>query len=167
MEKKYVWEFTNTRKLTKKEFLNYFEKKVFRTIRKYNMLPKNKTILLKSSDSLNYNVLRSVLEKKFLVKDSKKPNFSDESCSDVSEKVFENILKGVFSGPKPKDGFSRPFYFHSDKEIELYSRLKNISGKKKKRNKRIQELFLGFMKKNPDLELNIVGALGQIKENEK
>lgn len=58
-----VWEFTNQRKLSKKEFIDYFERKVFRTIRKYQMLALNKKIALKTSPNLNTKVLKAVLEK--------------------------------------------------------------------------------------------------------
>lgn len=157
-----VWEFTNQKTLTKKEYMDYFERKVFRTLRKYGMLPKNKLIKLKKSLSLNTKVLKDVIEKKFEVKTvSKNETFSSENMSDVAEGVFKNILNGKFVGPKPKDRLSRPLYFLNDKEIELYAKLKKIKGKKSKREKKIQGLFERF-KKNPDLEHNIVNALLQL-----
>jgi hypothetical protein len=159
---KHVWQFTNQKKLTKKQFIDYFERKVFRTIRKYEMLPKNRVIHLKKSENLNTIVLKKILEKKFSVEFSKNPNFSSENLSQCAEEIFQNILKGNFSGLKPKDRLARPLYFLSDREVELYAKLNNIKGTKRKKDEKIQALFEKFLEKNPDLEINIVRALGQI-----
>ncbi len=162
--KNYAWEFTNQRKLTKSEFINYFERKVFRTIRKYGMLPKDKKFKLKKSGDINTTVLISILEKKFIVEESTKPNCSSENLSSAAEDIFGNILKGKFTGKKPKNSkLICPLYFHSDAEIKTYANLKNIKGTKVERNKKVQELFNKFRSKNPDLEINIVNALAQIQ----
>ena len=155
-----VWEFTNQKKLTKNEFVDYFERKVFKTIRKYEMLPKNKIVTLKKSEDINTSVLKKIIEKKFEVKYSTKPNFSSENLSDAAEDTFKNILQGKFTGPTPKNS---PLYFLSDKEIELYAKLTEVKGKSKKRDEKIQKLFEKFLKKNQDLELNIVKAISQIQ----
>lgn len=162
--KKYVWEFTNQRKLTKDEFVDYFERKIYRTIRKYGMLPSDKRIILAKEESkfLNAKILASVLEKRFSVEFSSKANFSSENLSDVAEDFFGKVLEGDFSGKLPKDSLSRPLYFLSDKEIELYAELKGIKGKKKKRDAKVQNLFGNFLKKNQDLEQNVVNALMQV-----
>ena len=159
---KTVWEFTNQKKLNKNEFIDYFQRKVFRTIRKYNMLPDDKIIKLKQSEHLNHKVLKQIINKKFEVVISNKPNIIDDNLSEVAEITFENILKGNFSGPSPE---KRPLYFLSDKEVELYAKLTNIDGKPRKQNKKIQNLFEKFLKKNQDLEINIVKALSQINRN--
>lgn len=158
----YVWEFTNQKKLTKKEFINYFEKKIFKTIRKYEMLSKDKVFTLKKSNDLNTTILKQILETKFKVEFSDKPNTSSENLSSVSENAFQNILSGKFTGFQPKDKVVRPLYFHSDKEIEKYAELKEIKAEKPKRDKKIQELFSRFLNKNQDLEINIVKALSQL-----
>jgi len=155
-----VWTFTNKRELNKSEFLNYIERKVFRTIRKFDMLPRDKTITLKKANDLNTNVLKKILETKFPVEFSAKPNLSSDNLSKSAEDIFKNILKGDYKGPSPDD---KPLYFLSDKEIELYAKLSNIKGTKRKQDKKIQTLFAKFLKKNQDLELNIVKAVGQLK----
>ncbi len=161
--KKYVWEFTNQRKLEKKEFISYFEKKVFKTIRQYNMLPRNKVFTLNAGNDLNTRILKKILESKFTVKFSKHPNSSSENLSDVSEGVFENLFEGKFKGAMPKDKVSRPLYYISDKEIAVYAECFGIKGKMSKRDEKVQSLFEKFLKTNQDLELNVVKALGQIK----
>jgi hypothetical protein len=158
-----VWEFTNQRKLNKKDFLNYVERKVFRTIRKYSMLPENRKIVLKTSDDLNTIVLKHILETKFPVSFSTKSSFSSDNLSDISEKSFNNILNGKFEEPKNSSKLKMPLSDISDKEIKVYASLVGLKGKKKKRDKRIQELFERFMKKNPDLEHNIVNAVEQLQ----
>ncbi len=159
-----VWEFTNQIKLCKNCFCDYFERKVFRTIRKYQMLPEDKIIILKKLDDLNTVVLKKIIEKKFKVEFSSRPNFSAENLSDVSEEIFSNVLQGKFIGPSPEDLIKKPLYFLFDKEIELYAKLKKIKGKKKIRHKKVQDLFNKFLEKNPDLEHNVVNAFGQLKK---
>ncbi len=157
---KTVWTFTNQRELDRSQFIDYFERKVFRTIRKYGMLPKDKIITLKKSTDINTIVLKKIIEKKFKTEFNSKANLSSDNLSDVAEETFKNILQGKFIGPNPEN---KPLYYLSDKEVELYAKLKNIKGSKKKRDKKIQNLFEKFLKKNQDLELNIVKAISQIK----
>ena len=125
------------------------------------MLPKNKIITLKPSKSLNTKLLKQIIEKKFIVKfTSSKPNFSSENLSQVAEQNFKNILKGKLKTPLPKNA---PLLYHSDKELELYAKLKKIKGAKRKQDKKIQALFEKFLSKNQDLELNVVKAISQLK----
>lgn len=163
-EKKFVWKFTNGIELNEKEFLNYFERKVFRTIRKFEML-KNvfcKEINVSSEEDLNTKVLNYVLATKLHVKFSAKPFFSYRNLSDISEDNFLKILDGKFKRKK-KEINNMPLYFHSDKEIQLYAKLRKIEGKERVRNKRVRELFDKFMIKNPDIEHNVVNAFEQLK----
>jgi hypothetical protein len=164
-KKKPVWKFTNGVELNEKEFCNYLERKIFKTIRRFCMLGSmhNKLLKISSLPDLNTQVLNKILELRFQVVESKKPFFSSENLSDASEKIFLKLLKGKFEGIKPLDDKKRPLYFISDREIELYANIKKINGLKSKRNKKIQELFSKFMKNNPDLEHNIVNAFKQLK----
>ena len=156
---KTVWTFTNQRELNKSEFINYFERKVFRTIRKYDMLPKNKIITLKDSNDLNTIVLKKIIEKKFEVKFSTNPNLSVDNLSQIAEDTFKQILKGDFKKQIQKNV---PLSQLSDKEVEIYAELTNVKGTKRKQDKKIQSLFDKFLKKNQDLELNILKAIGQL-----
>ncbi len=165
MAEKYVWEFTNQRKLTKNEFIDYFERKVFRTIRKYSMLPKDRIIKMKRGKDLNSAVLVNVLEKKFLVEFSKKEEFSSENLSEIAEEIFRNILEGKFDGPRPEDEIKRPLYFCSDAEIELYAKLTGVKGDARKNDEKIRGLLDRFILRNQDLEINIIKALEQIRKD--
>jgi hypothetical protein len=153
-----VWTFTNQRELNKSEFLSYVERKVFRTIRKYDMLPKDKIVTIRKSDSLNYNILKKIIQTKFQVKVSNAPNILTDNLSGAAEDIFKNILEGNYIGPTPD---KRPLYFLSDKELELYAKLTGLKGKKRPQDKKIQKLFEKFLNKNQDLELNVVKALSQ------
>ena len=159
---KTVWKFTNGRELTKSEFVNYFERKVFRTIRQHTLLPKNKIFILKKSTSLNTMVLKYILETKFEVKLSSSPNISTSTLSDEAENIFKNITKGKFDYTPQLSPFSNL----TNKEIQLYAKLKNIKGDLKEENKKIQSLFKKFLQKNQDLEINILNAQNQISKTD-
>lgn len=159
-----VWQFTNQRQLNKKQFINYVERKVFRTIRKYQMLPKNKIIILKKQNDLNTKVLKKIIEKKFPVKFATNPNTSSNNLSQTTEDIFKKILKGNFKNlHSPLSILHSPLLCVSDKEVALYAKLTNIKGTKRKQDKKIQSLFSKFLKKNQDLELNILKATSQLK----
>jgi len=130
------------------------------------MLPKSRTIKLKKSKALNSKVLETVLKKKFFISfiaDNKKPDFSSENLSEIAEKSFVNSINGKFDGEIPSKKPFIPLYFLSDPEINLYAKLNHIKGKKRKQNAKILVLFNKFLKKNPDLEHNIVNAIQQLK----
>ena len=152
-----VWKFTNQTQLCKSCFLDYIEKKVFRTIRQFNLLPANRQFNLEKSDSLNTKVLKHILEKKFPAILSS-TGISSKNLSQIAEEIFSHILKADFSYKPEKT----PLYLVSDAEIEVYAKLKNIKGKKREQNKEVQALFQKFMKKNPDLEINIIKASEQL-----
>ena len=157
---KTVWTFTNQRELNKSQFIDYIERKVFRTIRKYQMLPEDKIIKLEKSENINTVVLKKILETKFQVKFSSTPNLSSDNLSQVAEDTFRHILRGDFGYKLPAE--DHPLIYLSDKELELYAQLKEIKGTKRKQDKKIQALFNKFMKKNQDLELNVIKALKQL-----
>ncbi len=158
-----TWRFTNGIELNEKEFLSYVEKKVFKTIRRFKMLENQylKEIPISASDDINTKVLNNILATKFSVKFCAKPFFSSENLSDASEENFLKVLDGKFKRKEIIEK-KRPLYLHSDKEIQLYAKLKGIKGKLKSRDKRIQALFSKFLTKNPDLEHNIVNAFEQL-----
>ncbi len=162
--KKIVWTFTNKRQLTKSEFLNYIERKIWRTIRKYNMLPKSKKFILKPSKDLNTQILKHILDKKFPTLTKGKPNIQTQNMSQIAEQIMKNILKGKYKDKKLLPN-NKPLYFISNKELELYAKLTNIKSIKIKQDKKIQKLFNKFLEKNPDLEHNIVNAFLQLNEN--
>lgn len=149
-----VWKFTNQTELCKNCFTDYIERKIFRTVRKYNLLD-GRTIKLKKENSLNYNILKNILSKKFEIKQG---SISTENLSGLAERGFLGVLRGDFSKAKSNS----PLQDVSDDELELYAKLRNIRGKVRNKNIKVQELFKRFIKKNPDLEINIIGAVEQL-----
>ena len=59
---KYVYEFTNKRKLTKREFIRWFEKKFLYTIRKFQMIKKNDIVGYEKKSDFRGIVLESLLK---------------------------------------------------------------------------------------------------------
>lgn len=159
-KKEPIWTFTNKTQLCKNCFTDYFERKVFSTVRKKSLFKIGQEFKLKRDNSLNSNVLFYILNKKFLVTWSSKPNISSRSLSQESEKIFLDILKGNFNS---KSAETSPLIYLSSKEIGLYSKIMRIPGKEIKEDKKIQSLFSKFNKKNPDLEHNILNAFYQLK----
>jgi len=128
------------------------------------MLPSTKIFTIKKKNDLNTLVLKQILETKFQVKlipntESQIPNTSSSNLSQSAEDIFENIIKGKFNNPQKTNA---PLIYLSDKEVELYASLKNIKGRKRSQNKRIQTLFKKFLTKNQDLEINVLKAQTQI-----
>ncbi len=161
-----VWKFTNQKELNEKQFINYIERKVFRTIRKYSMLQKNKIITLKKSNDINTAVLKKILETKFQIKsthNSQLTTHNSNNLSQITEDIFKNILKSNFNYKLQTTNY--PLRLVSDKELELYAKLKNTKGTKRKQNKKIQSLFQKFLNKNQDLELNILKAFSQLSSS--
>ena len=158
--KKPVWEFTNQTQLCKSCFKDYFERKILRTIREFKILPKDMIFKIDKGHSLNTKVLKFVLEMKFAVKTSFRPNISSDNLSKVAEDIFLNILKGNFLGFK--FSYDKPLCFLSDDEVELYAEINNINGKKRIKNKKICELLKRFSVKNPDIEHNIINSFFQL-----
>ena len=161
---KTVWKFTNQKELDKSQFINYFERKVFRTIRKFQILPKEKIFILKKSKNLNTLILKQILETKFQVEYSNNPNTSSDNLSQSAEDIFKNIIQGNFNIAQKTNA---PLIQLSDKEIKLYGELKNIKGEKRKQDKKIQSLFEKFLTKNQDLEINILNAANQLNEKKQ
>ena len=161
---KSVWKFTNQQQLCASCFARYFESKVKKIIRKYQM-----PISILKKKSLKAEIIN------IIIKDlpERKGRLSDENLNDISNKILENIIFSNMSSLKnylpkflPKN---QPLYFLSDEEILLYARIKKIRGKINEPKKRLVDIN-NFIKKieekNPDIRHNIVDALLKSK-NEK
>lgn len=155
-----VWRFTNKKQLCRNCFLDYFERKVFATIRKFNLMPKNKIFFIKKDNSVNTNVLIQVLGKRFQVQFFKRASIDTSSISNIANSIFSRILNGNFNSKLENKS---PLFYLTEKEIDLYAQLNRLKGKKTKENKKIKELFSKFKAKNPDLEHNVVNAYEQLR----
>ncbi len=170
---KYVYEFTNKRKVTKKEFLKWFQKKFLYTIRKFNMIKQNDVIGYSKKNDFRSVVLEDLLEmfveKSYikLVKSSKATKFAEASTADTeSDKIVHEIFNGDFSKLKenPVQGkIIKPLYLFLDKEVLLYAKLKKLKFKtiKIKQNK-ISKFVEELEHKHPEIKHSIVNSYLEI-----
>ncbi len=153
---KKVWKFTNQRELTASEFVSYFERKVKKTIGKYKM-----PIGTVKGTSLNANVLNHIMGSL----PQRKGKISEDNLDDISILILDEMMHGNFELSKFLP-HNQPLYFLSDKEIQLYAKIKGIKGKIKEKNgnqKEINEFIKKIEEKNPDIRHNIINSL--LKQN--
>ncbi len=153
----------NGKKLNANQFISYFEKKVFYTIRKYNLLKNEKR-------RFNFNVQELLIKNKI-----GNTRISHESLDDISLQVFEafmikgNIKKKIKEllpiRHKNKQIIIRPFYFMTKKEIKIYAKLKNIALKKEKRETVLSLWLNDFEKRHLEVKNAIVNSILRIEES--
>jgi len=110
-----VWKFTNQQQLCEKCFVEYFEKKVRSTIRKYKM-PINPV----NGNSLNAKVINSIIKNL----PERKGKISEENLDAISLAVLNEMINGKAENLASLHPKNQPLYFLSDKEIELYAKIK-------------------------------------------
>jgi len=151
-----VWKFTNKQQLCKTCFAEYFESKVKKTIRKYNM-PINS--INNKKNNLKVKVINSIIKEL----PERKGKVSEESLDDISSYILYIVMYGNEKELKNLMPKNQPLYFLSDKEILLYAKIKKIKGKlEENRDKKIAEInnFIERIEqKNPDIRQNIVNAM--------
>jgi tRNA(Ile)-lysidine synthase TilS/MesJ len=172
-EKNPVYEFTNKRKLCKKCFIDYFQKKVLYTIRKFNMIKKEDIIGYKKENDFRGMVLENALN--FV---NERTNFNliklpnekvtkiavDFSIDSESDKIIKTLINGNVSELKkylPIQGnVIKPLYLFLDEEILLYAKLKGLKFKPKKEIKdKIENFTDEFEKKHPEVKRAIVNSI--------
>ena len=151
-----VYEFTNQRKLCKNCFIEYFQKKVLYTIRKFGMAHSGETIRYKNNGTFRDVVLEDILRmfsekaNAKLTKSSKADKIAvsstlDLEADDITHKLIkENIQNSKFSPVVGKT--IKPLYLFLDEEILLYAKIRKLKFKKIKEKKDkissfIDELF--------------------------
>lgn len=175
-----IYEFTNKRKLCKRCFINYFQKKVLYIIKKFHMIKKGDRIWYKKIRDFKGVVLDDVLnfisEKydfyltnsdKFRAKRDKfKPQkiAIDSSLDSEAENIIKTLIDGNISELKkflPTQGNAiKPLYLFLDEEILLYAKLKNLKFRREKNKKdKIKSFEDEFEKKHPEVKRAIVNSL--------
>lgn len=167
-----VYEFTNKRKLCKKCFIDYFNKKVLYTIRKFGMIRNTDIIGYEKKNDFKGVVLEEIL--KFakerigfeLVGLKGKANkiAIDSSIDSEAEDIVKILINGNATELKkdlPIQGnVIKPLYLFLDAEILLYAKLKNLKFSKKKEKKdKIGEFADEFEKKHPEVKRAIVNSV--------
>ena len=162
-----VYEFTNKAKLCKECFIDYFERKIFRTIRKYQMGMLN---IAGDKKDARYKIIKIISGK---IKISRSPKAKAmtgiKNLNDFSAEIISGVMNQRFDIkdflPKAKNK-EFPLYFMPDKEILLYAKLKRITGgikrKEKKMQKEINLLFSEIEKSDRDARHAVVNAVAKI-----
>ncbi len=171
-----VYEFTNKRKLCKRCYINYFNKKFLFTIRKYNLIkPKDNVYYLKDNH-VNSVVLEKLL---YLFLDKSKFNLYNlnekkpagkykialnECIDNQSKNVFSNLINSTSVNLKKflptYKNYIRPLYFFLEQEIILYAKLTNLKFSNKKVNQDKLDLFLNELEnKHPEVKRALVNSL--------
>ena len=171
---KYVYEFTNQRKLTKAEFLKWFQKKALYIIRKFKMIKNNDIVAYENKGDFRGVVLENVLKmfaEKGNVEIVKLPTPKKKitkkaipsTIDTESNKLIHELIKGNARNLKelgPVVGkIIKPLYLFLDEEVLLYAKLKKLkfrkgTGKKDKISTFVDDLE----QKHPEIKRAIVNS---------
>jgi tRNA(Ile)-lysidine synthase TilS/MesJ len=170
-----VYEFTNQRKLCKRCFIDYFNKKFLFTIRKFEMI--------NGKDIIGYvkgNDVKSVVLEEMLNFISEKYNFNivrlssknlkvnkiavNSSLDSESEKILDILINKKVSELKscfPVVGNEiKPLYLFLDEEILLFAKLKGFKFKEDKKSRNKVEIFADeFEKNHPEVKRAVVNSV--------
>lgn len=155
--------------LNRRQFLNYFERKVLYTIRKYH-IDCNGTIKDRREKAkvLKYFLDNRLNKYKNNGEKQKKVVILADSLDDVAAMIIEAFAKNKINDLKfllpsfsrGSKNFARLFYLITEKEIHLYAELKKIKLKKETKNKNEIALWLDdFEKKHIELKNSIVNSV--------
>lgn len=166
----YVYEFTNKRKLTKAEFLKWFQKKVLYTIRKFKMIKNGDIIVYENKGDFRGIVLEDVLKmfaEKANVKlvKNKSNKFTKRAIPSTIDFTSYTLIRDFIKGDAKKTKelvpisgkLIRPLYLFLDKEVLLYAKLKNLKFKKSLEKKDKISSFIDNLEiKHPEIKQAII-----------
>jgi len=174
-EIKPVYQFTNKRKVCKNCFIQYFQKKVLYTIRKFKLANHSDIIGYKDNRTFQDVVLEDVLKifstksRAEIIKLPSKKKTNKIAISNTldfeAEKIVHTLvkediskLKDVASIQKIKNKvYIKPLYLFLDEEVLLYAKLKNLKFKKISSKKDKLTLFVEDLeKKHPEIKRAIL-----------
>ena len=167
----HVYEFTNKRKLTKREFIHWFEKKFLYTLRKFDMIHRGEVIAYENKGDFKGIVLEHMLklysEKSFveLVKENKKytKKALTETTDDGAKRIAEIIIKGdanELEKISPIYGKEiKPLFLFLDKEVLLYAKLMDLKFKQaKSKTSNISAFIDNLETKHPEIKNSIISS---------
>ena len=148
-----VYTLSCNRDLTKKEFLQYFEKKFLYTFRKFKF--EKDCLKIKKSSGANTVVLVFLWKKlKRELEFAKNSNVDASSLDDFAEKILISFMNKNFNLKKVISKKITPFILLLDKEIELYAKLNNLKFSKKKRSE-----IMRWLDQEEQIHLEIKNAI--------
>jgi hypothetical protein len=162
-----VYEFTNKRKLCKKCYIRWFEKKVLYTIRKFGMLEGGDVIGYSKKSDVRSVVLEKILKmisERGLVKITTGRGFGKFAVPTTIDlqayEIVGKIVKGNVEDLKKKNKkVITPLILFLDKEVELYARLKKLKFEKRKEKRgKILEFINELEKKHPEVKRAVVNC---------
>jgi hypothetical protein len=181
----YVYEFTNQRKLTKREFIKWFQKKFLYTIRKFKMAGKNDIIAYENKGDFRGVVLKNLLEMfshRALIEILRAPTkkkFTKMALTSTTDteanKMTYTLIKDKVNKLKelaPVYGKTiKPLFLFLDKEVLLYAKLMKLKFKKtnakaivsdktkpKEKKDKISRLIDKLEKKHPEIKNSIISS---------
>jgi len=167
-----VYEFTNKRKVCAKCFVRYFQKKVFYTIRRFEMLKKGDLVGYLKLDDFRSVVLEDVLkvfeEKGFanvvilpmrkVDKIAVNSTIDFEASGIISELIKGNVKNLKEFSPVNKKEI-KPLYLFLDAEVLLYAKLRKLKFKKEKLKKdKIMNFVDELEKKHLEVKRAVVNS---------
>jgi len=170
---KHVYEFTNKRKLTKREFIKWFQKKFLYTLRKFKMAGKNDVIAYENKGDFRGVVLENLLEMfshRALIsifKADTKRKYTKKALTSTTDteanKMTYILIKGDTNRLKelaPVYGKTiKPLFLFLDKEVLLYAKLMNLKFKKIAEKKdKISKFINELEKKHPEIKNSIISS---------
>jgi hypothetical protein len=165
---KYVYEFTNGRKVTKKEFIHWFEKKFLYTLRKFHMIKKGDIIIVDSKGDFRGVVLEHLMKmfaEKSPVRLIKKGKFTKKAITATTDteavRMTNILLKASVNSLnelKPVNNkVIKPLFLFLDKEVLLYAKLIGLKFKAVKEITDRLSMFVNDMeKKHPEIKHSII-----------
>ncbi len=168
-QKNPVYEFTNKRRLCKKCFIKYFQKKALYTLRKFKMIKKGDVIFCENKKDFRNVVLKDVLELivdkipvKLIKNKVKGCKIAIPSTIDSeAEKIVSEIIRGDIKKLKyaVEGKIIKPLYLFLDEEVLLYARLRKLDKYLRKLKKDEISFFLDNLEKeHPEIKRAIVNS---------
>lgn len=170
---KYVYEFTNKRKLTKREFIQWFQKKFLYTLRKFDMINRGDVIAYDNKGDFKGAVLEHMLklytDKSFveILNPSSKKQFTKKALTETTDDGAKNIAEIIIQGeadelekiaPVYKKTI-RPLFLFLDKEVLLYAKLMNLKFKLNiKKTNNISHFIDELQIKHPEIKNSIISS---------
>ncbi len=173
-----VYEFTNKKKLCKRCFIKYFQKKFLYTIKKFKMIKKGDIIVYKDNNDVKNVVLKEMLRLlecrgiiKLINSNNNRinrialtDNIDSESYYTINILIKNNASKLKELSPGDKK-MIKPLYLLTDEEVILYAKLKNLKFKEKKIQKdKISSFVDDLEKKHPEIKRAIVNSYLELYE---
>jgi len=160
--------------LNRSQFLDYFERKVLYTMRKYNLdcngmikdkREKAKVLKYFLDNKLNKYKNPKEKQKKAIILADSLDDMAYAIIDAFAKKDINELKKLLPCFSKSNKKFVRLFYLITDKEIELYAQLKKIKLKKPEKDKKQSDIALWldeFEKKHIELKNSIVNSVLKI-----